>query len=90
MTQHSEKVERQKARLRAEEWANGVSSLHSHQLKSMWYDTRPEDTDNGPVMDCTYNDGRVERTLHNGELVIMGKRLTGEDLVDAYIRNQQN
>ena len=59
MGQYNEQVERQKMRLEAEEWANGVRSLHAHQLKSMWYDTRPQDTDLGPVMDVQYNDERV-------------------------------
>ena len=89
MVQYNEQVERQKMRLEAEEWANGVRSLHAHQLKSMWYETRPQDTDLGPVMDVQYNDERVERTLATGERVILGKRLVGEALIDAYIRGQQ-
>ena len=55
----------------------------------MWYETRPQDTDLGPVMDVQYNDERVERTLATGERVILGKRLVGEALIDAYIRGQQ-
>lgn len=89
MTQYNDKVERQRLRIEADKWANEVASIHGHALKSMWYDNRPHDTDGHSVLDIMYNDGRVERKLHNGETVIMGKRLTGEDLVDAYVRGQQ-
>ena len=47
MTQYDDTVERQRLLLAAEEWANGIRSLHSHRLSSMWYDTRPQDTENG-------------------------------------------
>ena len=49
MSQYQEQVEYQKLWLAAEKWANGVKCLHSHQLKSMWYDDRPQDTDDSPV-----------------------------------------
>ena len=72
----------------AEEWADGIKCLHSHQLKSMWYDDRPQDTDDGPVMDVQYNDGRIKRTILNtGKVVMMGKQITGEDLVYEYSRH---
>ena len=51
MTQYDERVEMVRQRQAAEAWANGVKCLHSHQIKSMWYDDRPQDTDDGPVMD---------------------------------------
>ena len=87
MGQYEDRVERQRLRLEAEKWANGVKTIHSHQLKSMWYDDRPEDTDNGPVIDVSYNDGRVQRTIINtDEKIIMGEAITGEELLRAYTR----
>jgi hypothetical protein len=51
-------------------------------MKSMWYDTRPQDTDGDKnVLDIQYNDGLIERTLDNGELVYFGDRLTGDELI---------
>ena len=34
----------------------------------MWYDNRPQDTDDGMVEDYQYNDGRIER-FKNGKLI---------------------
>ncbi len=88
MTQYDDKVEMVKQRRAAEEWANGVKCLHSHQIKSMWYDDRPQDTDDGPVTDVQYNDGRIERTiLDTGKKVMMGEALTGQELVNEYSRH---
>ncbi len=90
MSEYQEQVEYQKKRLAAEKWANGVSCIHSHQLKSMWYDDRPQDTDESPVMDISYNDGRVRRTIiKTGEVIWMcgDKQLTGEELVYEYQRS---
>lgn len=82
MTEYSDKVERQAKLLEAEEWAKSVKSIHAHSMKSMWYDTRPQDTDgNKNVMDIQYNDGLIERRLENGELVYFGDRLTGDELI---------
>ena len=58
-----------------------VKSIHVHSMKSMWYDTRPQDTDGKSVIDRQYNDGLIERTLANGELVYFGDRLTGDELI---------
>ena len=55
----------------------------------MWYDTRPQDTDEHHVTDIEYNDGVVERRLPSGEVVHFGEKLSGADLVDEYIRNAQ-
>ena len=64
MSQYNERVERQRLKLQAEEWAKGVKSLHAHSLSSMWYDTRPQDTEGDKtVMDVEYNDGSVRREL---------------------------
>ena len=88
MTQYDERVEMVRQRQAAEEWADGIKCLHSHQLKSMWYDDRPQDTDDGPVMDVQYNDGRIKRTIINtGKVVMMGKQITVEDLVYEYSRH---
>tara|TARA_Y100001937_G_C7108564_1_gene326301 strand:- start:137 stop:424 length:288 start_codon:yes stop_codon:yes gene_type:complete len=90
MTEYDARVERQRLLLEAEDWANGVKSLHSHRLKSMWYDTRPQDTDNGQyVIDKQYNGSEIERSIYDakGEYLgtfIFGKRLTGDDLINEY------
>ena len=76
--------------LEAEEWANGIKSLHSHRLDSMWYDTRPQDTKNGQyVIDTQYNGGEIKRNIISREgkdlgTFIFGKRLTGDDLINEY------
>ncbi len=88
MTQYDERVEMVRQRQAAEEWAGGIKCLHAHQLKSMWYDDRPADTDEGPVMDIQYNDGSIERTImKTGEKIMMGKKLQGEELVYEYQRS---
>ena len=88
MTQYDERVEMVRQRQAAEEWADGIKCLHSHQLKSMWYDDRPQDTDDGPVMDVQYNDGRIKRTIINtGKVIMMGEQITGDDLVYEYSRH---
>ena len=87
MTQFDDRVEKQRLKLEAEEWANGIKCLHAHQIKSMWYDNRPQDTDESPVLDIQYNDGRIRRTINNtGEVVWMGEQIKGEELVHAYTR----
>lgn len=89
MTQYDETVEAQRLLLEAEKWAKGVKATHAHSLDSMHYDTRPEDTAKGSrsVLDVEYNDGSVKRTLDDGSTIILGERLTGQDLVDAYTTN---
>tara|TARA_E500000178_G_C16739425_1_gene625238 strand:+ start:94 stop:366 length:273 start_codon:yes stop_codon:yes gene_type:complete len=89
MTQYDERVERQRLKIEAEDWAKGVKSLHAHSLSSMWYDNRPQDTENGKtVMDKEYNNGLVERTLSNGETFLFTKyELRGDDLISAYSQN---
>ena len=54
--QYKDIVEYQRAKLAAEEWKDGLQNFHLHQLKSMWYDNRPQDTDDGMVEDYQYND----------------------------------
>ena len=90
MGQYQDKVDRQRLLLEAEEWAKGVSSLHAHSLSSMWYDTRPQDTQDGKgVVDRQFNSGLIERTLHDGSIVYFGKELKGDELIDAYSRATQ-
>ena len=86
MTQYTYEVEKQAKILAAEEWASGVKGVHAHSLKSMWYDTRPQDTDSKNVLDIEYNDGLIERRLESGEVVYFGNKLTGEDLVYEWER----
>jgi len=89
MTQYDERVEQQRLKLEAEEWAKGIKSLHSHSLSSMWYDDRPQDTSEGKyVIDKEFNNGIVERTLSNGEVYVFTKHeLKGDDLIGAYSQN---
>lgn len=90
MGQYQDKVERQRLLLEAEEWAQGVQSLHAHSLSSMWYDTRPQDTQDGKgVVDKQYNSGLIERTLEDGSVVYFGTELKGDQLIDAYTRTTQ-
>ena len=87
MGQYEDRVERQRIKLEAEKWAKGIKVLHAHQLKSMWYDDRPQDTDDSSVLDIQYNDGRIERRIQKtGEVVQMGEQIKGEELIRAYSR----
>lgn len=84
MTQFNDRVEKQRLKIEAEEWARGVRSLHAHSLTSLWYDNGRED---GSVLDIQYNDGRVERKIDStGETIILGTQLIGNDLVEQYVR----
>jgi hypothetical protein len=84
MTQFNDRVEKQRLKIEAEEWAKGVKSLHAHSLTSLWYDNERED---GSVLDIQYNDGRVERKINStGETIILGTQLIGKDLVEQYVR----
>ena len=88
MTQYDDKVQRQRDILKAEEWAKQVKSLHAHSISSMFYDTRPQDTEDGKsVMDIQYNSGLVERKTHDGYTVYFGEELKGDKLLDEYLRN---
>ena len=89
MSQYDSRVEKQRLKIEAEEWAKGVKSVHAHSLGSMHYDNRPQDTEDGKfVMDIEFNDGSVKRTLKSGEVVILGKALRGKELLNQFIRNQ--
>ena len=87
MGQYKSKVERQRLLLEAEKWASEVKSIHAHSLNSMWYDTRPQDTEDGKsVTDIEYNSGLVKRTCSDGLTVYFGKELKGEELIYEYQR----
>ena len=84
MTQSNDRVEKQRLKIEAEEWAKGVRTLHAHSLTSLWYDNGRED---GSVFDVQYNDGRVERQIQStGETIILGEQLIGNELVEQYVR----
>ena len=89
MSQYDERVEEQRLKIAAEEWAKGVRSLHAHSLNSMWYDNRPEDTADGKgVVDTEYNNGLVKRQLNNGEVYLFTENeLKGDALIQAYSQN---
>ena len=89
MTQFDEVVGRQREKILAEEWAKGVKCVHIHQLKSMWYDDRPQDTDDGAVTDIQYNSGIIERRINNKVIHRFGEAKTGKALVYSYVRNKQ-
>ena len=84
MTQYKQRVRNQAVKLAAEEWANEVNGLHAHSLTSMWYETNPEDMDDGGVLDVHYNDGRIERSKDGKIIRVMGERLTGQALIDKF------
>jgi hypothetical protein len=88
MSQYDDRVERQRLKLEAEKWSQGVKSVHAHSLGSMHYDNRPQDTEGGKsVLDVEFNDGSVKRTTSENETVILGTPLRGQDLLDSYVRN---
>ena len=83
------RVQRQRLLLEAEEWANGVNTLHAHSLTSMWYETEASKADieeNGPVIDTIYNDGKIIRQRNGKTILILGDQLTGDKLVDKYLK----
>lgn len=87
MGQYTDRVERQRLLLEAEAWAKKVSGIHAHSLSSMWYDTRPQDTEDGKgVIDRSFNSGLIERTLDDGTIVYFGKKLSGDDLIQEYTK----
>ena len=86
MTQYDDQVAYQAAKIKAEEWANGVKSLHAHSLDSCYY---AEGRSDGSVLDVQYNDGRVQRTINStGQVVMLNldNQVTGKELVRAFER----
>ena len=72
MTEYKELVELQRQKLAAEEWRKGIKQIHIHRLKSLWYETRPNDTDEESVSDTIYNDNTIIRELKDGTKIIKG------------------
>lgn len=90
MTQYKSEVEQQRDLLLAEKWANTIKSYHFHTLSNMWYDDRPQDTENGKyVKDTIYNNGLVERVLENSKVIIMGEKLSSQELLKKYLKGGQ-
>jgi len=87
MTEYTEMVDKFAKAIEAEEWNQKSTGLHMHSLKSMWYET--DETrihfDNGMVQDISYPDGRIER-FQNGKLIhIFDNKLSGDELLSAYL-----
>ena len=78
-------VEKQRLRLEAEEWAKQIKSVHVHQLKSCWYDDRPQDTDDGSVTDIQYNSVIVVRHKNGKVIHTFGKPKKGASLILSLI-----
>ena len=90
MGQYSEKVEKQRLLLEAEEWATGIRDIHLHSITSMWYETaesKAELLKNGPVTDTTFNSGLIERTRGDNLICTFGLASVGDDLLDKYLIN---
>ena len=91
MGQFNEVVERQRILLEAEDWADGVKSIHVHGITSMYYETAESKADiekNGHVTDTEYNSGLIVRERNGKKVCTFGIRKTGDDLIDAYLTGQ--
>tara|TARA_B100000902_G_scaffold377998_1_gene410794 strand:- start:3767 stop:4036 length:270 start_codon:yes stop_codon:yes gene_type:complete len=85
MSEYDEIVEKQRQILAAEEWALGVKSMHAHSMSSMWYDDRPQDTENGKgVVDTEFNNGLIERKQEGVVIHYFGEKLEGQALLDQW------
>jgi hypothetical protein len=85
--EYSHLVEKQRIMLKAEEWSKKPRSLHTFSTKhcKVWYETRPDD---GNVTDIEFNSGLIQRTISKTkEVVYLGKKLKGEDLLNRYSRH---
>ena len=90
MTEYTWEVEKQRQMLMAEEWAKTPKSVHIHSCSSCWYDTRPQDTENGKkVTDIQYNNGIITRLRKGKMIATFGEKLEGEELRRAWLRGQQ-
>ena len=88
MTEYDSRVERQRLLLEAEVWADTPKALHTHRLSSMWYDDRPQDTEDSHVTDIEYNSGLIVRSKNGTEIHTFGKRLEGDKLIDKYCQSR--
>jgi|TARA_R110000744_G_scaffold282981_2_gene394549 hypothetical protein len=86
MTQYTKDVEDHQIRMDAIEWAKGVQTIHGHALSSMWYDTRPQDTEGGKaVTDVELNNGTIKRYQNDKLIHTFGNELKGDELAQHYI-----
>tara|TARA_R110000868_G_scaffold58654_1_gene180891 strand:+ start:40 stop:315 length:276 start_codon:yes stop_codon:yes gene_type:complete len=86
MTQYTKDVEDHQIRMDAIEWANGVQTIHGHSLSSMWYDTRPQDTEGGKaVTDVELNNGTIKRYQNDKLIHTFGNELKGDELAQHYL-----
>ena len=86
MTQYTKDVEDHQIRMDAIEWAKGVQTIHGHSLSSMWYDTRPQDTEGGKaVTDVELNNGTIKRYQNDKLIHTFGNELKGNELAQHYL-----
>ena len=88
MGEYDYRVQRQRVLLEAEEWAEGIKSIHTHRITSMYYETKETKADiekNGQVTDTEYNSGLIVRTRDNKEICTFGIRKTCDDLILSLI-----
>ena len=91
MGEYDYRVQRQKVLLEAEDWAEGVKSIHVHGITSMYYETAESKADikkNGQFTDTEYNSVLIVRERNGKEVCTFGIRKTGDDLIDAYLTGQ--
>lgn len=88
MGEFDHRVEKQRLLLEAEEWSKTIKSLHVHSLTSMHYETEEsiKDFENGSVIDTEFNDSTIRREQNGKVIRIIGEKLTGDNLIDAYCR----
>lgn len=92
MTQYTKMVEDFAIMEEALKWSRGAAYIHSHSMDSMYYDDRPDDTANmtKSVTDIEYNAGHIER-FQNGKLIhTFGKKMTDEQLLNAFSATRQS
>tara|TARA_B100001939_G_C16783574_1_gene548039 strand:- start:365 stop:652 length:288 start_codon:yes stop_codon:yes gene_type:complete len=90
MSQYKNEVLKQKIRIEVEEWANEISDLHLHSLDSMWYETEESKLDKRPVVDRSYNSGRITRETADGKSYVLKKDDTAREIEDRFDRAMQN
>lgn len=90
MSQYKNEVLKQKIRIEVEEWASQISDLHLHSLDSMWYETDESKLDERPVIDRSYNSGRITRETADGKSYVLKKDDTAREIEDRFDRAMQN
>jgi hypothetical protein len=86
MSQYKNEVLKQKIRIEVEEWASKISDLHLHSLDSMWYETDESKLDERPVIDRSYNSGRITRETADGKSYVLKKDDTAAEIEDRFER----